>query len=539
MTVHHDPDGVYAVLSATDLPCYVVRSGGRGGVTHDCPAPGSGVALLAAAGPLPPHRLGSAAFARRHGVRFPYMAGAMAAGIASEELVGALSDAGCLAAFGAAGLSEPRLDSALGRLERELGRRGMPYACNLIHSPMAPHAERFCVDLCLRHRVRCVEASAFVRLTPEVVRYRVTGLRADPATGMRAEHRLIAKVSRPETAEMFLRPAPEALVAELLARGDVSAEQAALARAVPMADDITVEADSGGHTDRRPLTVLLPAVVGLRDRTPPPLPGGEPVRIGAAGGIGTPRAVVAAFCLGADYVVTGSVNQATVEAGTSAAVKRLLAEALLSDCVMAPAADMFEQGGTVQVLGRGTLFPGRAARLYRLYVDHDGLDDLPPEERRRLERYFGRSLPQAWEEAAGYLRARHPSRLPRAARDAKYRMALVFRWYLAMASRWATSGADGHAEDWQVWCGPAMGAFNDWARGSALAAPGGRHVADVAGHLLRGAAFHTRLDQLRACGVRIPAAWAEYRLPGAPGPAPRPAQGRAPATRSARTHSIM
>ena len=33
-----------------------------------------------------------------------------------------------------------------------------------------------------------------------------------------------------------------------------------------MADDITVEADSGGHTDNRPLVLLLPTILELRDQ---------------------------------------------------------------------------------------------------------------------------------------------------------------------------------------------------------------------------------------------------------------------------------
>ncbi len=32
-----------------------------------------------------------------------------------------------------------------------------------------------------------------------------------------------------------------------------------------MADDITVEADSGGHTDNRPLVCVLPSIIALRD----------------------------------------------------------------------------------------------------------------------------------------------------------------------------------------------------------------------------------------------------------------------------------
>ena len=69
--------------------------------------------------------------------------------------------------------------------------------------------------------------------------------------------------------------------------------------------------------------------------------------------------------MGAAYVVTGSVNQACVESGTSPAVRQMLAEAEQADVAMAPAADMFEMGVKVQVLKRGTMFAMRAAKLYR------------------------------------------------------------------------------------------------------------------------------------------------------------------------------
>ena len=87
--------------------------------------------------------------------------------------------------------------------------------------------------------------------------------------------------------------------------------------------------------------------------------------------------------MGADYVLTGTVNQACVEAGTSEAVRRMLADAEQADVAMAPAADMFEMGVELQVLKRGTMFAMRAERLYRLYRDHAGLDQLPPRDRQR------------------------------------------------------------------------------------------------------------------------------------------------------------
>ena len=40
---------------------------------------------------------------------------------------------------------------------------------------------------------------------------------------------------------------------------------AAMAAEIPMAEDLTAEADSGGHTDNRPALTLLPTMLALRD----------------------------------------------------------------------------------------------------------------------------------------------------------------------------------------------------------------------------------------------------------------------------------
>jgi PfaD family protein len=319
--------------------------------------------------------LGAASFLADHGVGQPYMTGAMANGIASPELVVAMARAGFLATYGAAGVLPDQVDDALGRIRRELGPA--PFACNLIHSPNEAELERAILAGCLRHGVTCVEASAFMELTPPIVAYRAAGLRRDADGGVRAEHRVIAKLSRAEVAELFLRPAPDALLRPLVEAGTLTREQAELARSVPMADDITVEADSGGHTDGRPLAVGLPEILAVRDAVARELGYRRPPRVGAAGGIGTPEAVFGAFALGAAYVVTGSVNQACVESGQSAAARALLGAAGPSDVAMAPASDMFEIGAEVQVLRRGTMFAGRARRLLELYRAYDGLVGAP------------------------------------------------------------------------------------------------------------------------------------------------------------------
>ena len=82
-------------------------------------------------------------------------------------------------------------------------------------------------------------------------------------------------------------------------------------------------------------------------------------------------------------------------------------------------------------------------------------------------------------------------------------MALVFRWYLGLSSRWANAGDATRQMDYQVWCGPAMGAFNEWTKGSFLETPANRKVGTVALNLLYGAAVTTRINGLRQQGVRL------------------------------------
>jgi PfaD family protein len=448
-----------------------------------------------------PSQLGDAGFRSDYGVRFAYVAGAMANGIASVDLVESASRAGMIGFFGAAGLSAERVADAMDRLRASLG--DSPFGCNLIHSPHEPATEAAVADLLIRRRVRCVEASAFLDLTLPVVRYRLHGIRPGPDGRPVLPNRLMAKVSRVEVATRFLSPPPDRMVRQLVLSGDLTESQAELARRVPMADDLTAEADSGGHTDNRPLVTLLPTLVALRDR----LQSGQPfrTRVGAAGGMATPASLAAAFALGAAYVVTGSVNQACLESGSSDTVREMLAQAGQADVTMAPAADMFEMGVKVQVLKRGTMFPMRAGKLYDLYREYPSLEAIPSADRAKLEiEIFRKSLDEVWRETREFWSGRDPRQLARAETDPRHRMALVFRWYLGLSSRWANSGQPDRKLDYQIWAGPAIGAFNEWTRGSFLESPSHRRFRSVAYALLHGAAVHLRILSARLQGVPVP-----------------------------------
>ena len=234
-----------------------------------------------------------------------------------------------------------------------------PYGMNLLCNLYYPKVEMETVQLLMSHKISCVEAAAFMQITPALVLYRLSGLHRNSDGTVKCIHKIIAKVSRPEVAQAFMSPAPEAIVTKLIASGQITKEQAELSKGVPMSQDICLEADSGGHTDQGVALVLLPSIQSLRRELMKKYQYFKPLRIGLAGGIGTPEAAAAAFIMGADFILTGSINQCTVEARISDNVKNLLQEINIQDTDYAPAGDMFEIGAKVQVLKKGVFFqPG-------------------------------------------------------------------------------------------------------------------------------------------------------------------------------------
>jgi trans-AT polyketide synthase, acyltransferase and oxidoreductase domains len=259
-----------------------------------------------------------------------------------------------------------------------------------------------------------------------------------------------------------------------------------LASRVPMSEEICVEADSGGHTDRGILSVLFPQMIVRRDEIARRHRYLQNIRIGVAGGIGTPQAAAAAFVMGADFVLTGSINQCTVEAGTSDRVKDLLQELNVQDTAYAPAGDMFELGAKVQVVKRGLFFPARANKLYELYQRHNSLDEIDEKTRTQIQdKYFGRSFEDVWRETREYYGGINPRKLRESESNPKQKMALVFKWYFVHSSRLALEGRPDGLMDYQIHCGPALGAFNEWVKGTELESWQNRRVAEIADKIMR------------------------------------------------------
>ena len=429
--------------------------------------------------------LGSRAFCDDFGLKYAYLSGGMYQGIASVDVVVRMARAGLMGFFGVGGVKMLEVEAAIVAIQAAIPP-GAPYGINFIAHSNFPEIEEQLTDLLLKHGVRTIEASAFMEVTPALVRYRARGLVRDGNGEVRCQNRIIAKISRPEVAGQFLSPAPERIVGKLRAEGAISADEAEMLRRVPMADALCVESDSAGHTDRGMPFTLIPAVQRLRDSCETRYPHFRRIHVGAAGGIGTPEAAAAVFVMGADFILTGSVNQCTVEAGTSDVVKDLLAEMNVHDTDYAPSGELFELGAKVQVFKKGIFFPARANKLAALHHQYDALDDIDQKTRQQIqERYFKRGF----EEVFAEVRAAYPAaEIERAERNPKHRMALIFKRYFKDATRWALAGDLNHKVDFQIQCGPALGAFNQWVAGTELASWRNRRVDLIAERLMGEAA---------------------------------------------------
>ena len=454
--------------------------------------------------------LGNKQFCQDYNIKYPYMTGAMANGIASVELVEAIAKADMLASFGAAGLSLVEVEKAIQGLQAAIPDKS--FCFNLIYSPNEKGHEDAIVDLYLRYGIDLVEASAYMKLTLPVVRYRVKGIHKDVQGNIIVPNRIIAKASRVELASKWFSPPPEKLLKELLAQGAITNEEAELAKKIPMAQDLTVEADSGGHTDNRPAITLLPTMLALRDQIQLQYNYTHELRVGAAGGIATPASALGAFAMGAAYIVTGTINQACKESGSSDIVREMLANTGQADVTMAPAVDMFEMGVKLQVLKRGSMFAMRGNKLYDLYKKYTSIDEIPAVDRANLEKtIFKMTLEDVWKKTHEFFSERDPAQVEKAKNDQKHKMALIFRWYLGLSSRWANAGVADRQVDYQVWCGPAMGAFNEWTRDTFLATTDRRDVVTVAMNIMFGAAVLSRANGISKQGVELAGELIQYQ----------------------------
>lgn len=421
-------------------------------------------------------------FCQRHGVRHACIAGAMYRGIASKAMVIRMANNKLLSFFGSGGLPLEEVEKAIVDIRKQVGKDAV-FGMNFLAYPTRPALEQQTIDLYLKEGIRYIEASAFTQVTEAIIQFRFHGARIVNGRAQ-AANKVFAKLSRLEVAKSFLVPPSEEILRKLYDSGRLNGSEVEAARRLPVSSDISMEADSGGHTDGGVALIMLPACVRLRDHVQKGLKLDEKTAIGAAGGIGTPEAIQACFVLGAEFIVLGSINQCSFEAGTSEAVKDILSQVEIHDTTYAPAGDLFITGAKVQVVKRGTLFPARANYLYHIYQNYEGLSAIPTRERSSIERYMDDSLDNIWQADYQHLKEYRRGELARIEGNEKARMARVFKSYFSRSLEYAQMGDMSQKVNFQIHSGPAMGAFNSLVKDSSLAHWRNRHVDLIADELM-------------------------------------------------------
>nr|WP_255517877.1 PfaD family polyunsaturated fatty acid/polyketide biosynthesis protein [Thermoactinomyces sp. CICC 10523] len=445
---------------------------------------------------LSPENLGHPLFQTRYGCKWNYVAGSMAQGVASEALVIAMAKARLLSFFGSAGIGAKELESRIRKIQSALNP-DEPYGMCLIANFDDPQEEWEHATLFIKYGIPYIEASAYSSITAPLVYCRIKGIYKKGGRIV-FPRRIIGKCSRLEIARQFMSPPPKDLVQQLLEAGLITEEEAELSRSVPMGDDIALEADSGGHTDQGVSSALVPSVIALRNKMQQEHAYPEPIMIGCGGGIGTPEAVASAFMLGADFIFTGSINQCTVESGAHEVVKELLGTVTIHDTAVTVAGDMFEIGAKAQVVRKHTQFHNRANRLYQLFMQYNSIDEIPEEIRHEIEtQYFKRTFSEVWDLVCEYKKKKNPQHLVEAEENPRFKMALIFKWYFAYCNRATLNGDETERDNFQIFCGPAMGAFNEWVKGTPYEHWKNRRVAEIAALLMNRACEHiqSRFDR--------------------------------------------
>lgn len=428
------------------------------------------------------HDLGCASFRERYGLAFNCLVGGMYKAISSKEMIISLSNSNLLGFYGTGGVSFEQIKKDISLIEEKVAKK--VFGVNLVSDVTNSEKEERLIDFLLEKEVTVIEASGYIYLTKSLIRYLAMGLREENGQVVRKNH-IIAKVSRPETAEIFMKPAPENIISNLLDRNEITSQQATLLRNISVADDICVEADSGGHTDRGIIMILLPAIQKMRDCISKEYNYREVIHIGAAGGIGTPQAAAMMFLLGADFIMTGSINQCTVEAGISMAVKNMLCNIEVQDTDYAPAGDMLEYGSKVQVVKKGTFFVGRANKLYDIYKHCDSIADIEEETKEQIERiFFKKKLNDILEEEKGFYKIHREKDYQRLLEDRKFQLLVVIKWYFRNSTKFALEGIQERKVDYQIQCGKSLGAFNDWVKDTKFSLLENRKVVDINHHIM-------------------------------------------------------
>lgn len=427
--------------------------------------------------------LGNSEFIEEYGLKYAYVVGPMCNGISSVQLIEKAAKSGLLAYYATEGLTKDKIVEDIAKLNDSLkGQHKYGVAISMDYMHAMKEIEMF--SLIQKHDVTMVQLSGYISVSESIIRFKAAGVYKDGDT-IKTRNRIMVKLSRPEVAITFLKSAPNDMIEKLFSEGKITALEAEFLRNTPLADAICVETNSAGKTDNATAFSTYPSILRMKNRIMEEYKYNKDVYVGYAGSIGSPEAIVAAFVMGADFIMTGSINQCCVEAGTSDKVKDMLQEANIQDTDYIPSGDNYDFVTKTQVLKKGVLFHVRANKLYEIYKMYPSIDDIDITLKRQIEQqFFSMSLDDVYRIIEPRLLE---VQLKKAEKMSKYKMALIFNYYYVLSMEKALKGKVSEEVNYLVHCSVAMGAFNLYVKDTKLEKWKFRYVDEIAIMLMEGA----------------------------------------------------
>ncbi|MFC1745257.1 1-acyl-sn-glycerol-3-phosphate acyltransferase [Candidatus Riflebacteria bacterium] len=443
--------------------------------------------------------LGSKEFQTVHGVRHSYCTAPLPFGISGKQMLSSLATAGFLPFFGSTGLNLGEIKNSLKQIRDRVGNKTFGVGISFV--PYDKEREWQLILILIKLGIRHLWVSHYPYPTEALTFFRLNGIKQNSIGAIEPQNFIFARVSHLETVKRFVAHPPKNVVERLWQDGRISEQEKNLSCKIGLSEDIIVHGEGSGLGSNGSLNTLFPQIyqsvkIIQEDLT-------RNIRIGTSGGLSNPQAISAMFSLGADFVVTGSINQISAEANCSAKVKQMLAKAGSSDTAFVVSADPLEKGNNIQVLKYGTQFSVKANKLAKLYLKYGDLLNLPEKEKKVLEEGFFRcSLETAMNRANLIFKDLQFGENKKNKKESG--LLLLFHLYLYESFLWAKEGTKNREMDYQIWVDQSIGSFNMWRNAVFSKSIEDISVTDIAERLLFCSGVLTRLQFLQAQGFEVP-----------------------------------
>lgn len=411
-------------------------------------------------------------------LKYPYVCNSMYYNIVSPEMIIKLSNSGMLGFLGTSMRSLFEIREDINIIRREVNEA--TFGLGIVHNKNTK-VEDEVFQFLLDEDIKIIEISDYLTVTKNIVKYKLKGINKHNTETETQKHYIMAKVARIETAELFLKPAPTKIIEELIEEGEITTEESICGRNEPIADFISVITENDIHVSSPSNFMLFNEISKLSLEIQEKYGYIRKPFIGIEGGIGNPLAIANAFFIGADYVVTGSINQCSNQARISESVKDILQTLDIHDCESVPDLENMELGVMVNVVRKSTLFPARINKLYDLYRRYNSLDEIDSDILASLEsRVFKESIEEFCKDSEKFF---DEAELNTMRKSRKGKILQIVKSYYYQALKNAIKGNEERKIDYCIRCNPTMGLFNRWAKGKDIESWVNRDV-DVIGMMM-------------------------------------------------------